>query len=185
MAALERLELCHEGIDIAELAIHRCKAHVCYLVALAQQIHHHFAKLLRGDLLAQGVLQILLDKIDDLLSVYRALLRCLKHTDKQLGLIKELLFPILLDHENLYRFHDLKRGKALLALQAFASAANTATVIDRSGVNYLTLCKSTCGTIHISSKPPSKNHLCDNYITHFCICKGLTTTYCVIFTDFS
>ena len=67
----------------------------------------------------------------------------------QLGLIKELLFPVLFDHKDLHRLDHLKGGKAFAAVKAFAAATDAVAFFNRTGVDNFAVVKAAFRTLHI------------------------------------
>ena len=122
------LELLKKGVNVLELAVDRGKSDVRDLVVLLEFKHYDLAYLLRRDLGLHRVLYLLLDLVDYLLGVDRALLTRLHYSAKYLVAVEKLLFTVLFYNELLNRFHSFKGGKPFLTFKAFSSAADTVAV---------------------------------------------------------
>lgn len=128
----ESAKLCHEGLDVLELAVDRCEAHVCYLVLLLELVHNYLAYLARGDLGAERILKLGFDLGGDILRVYGTLLARLEKSGEQLVLVEKLLGAVLLGNYYLHGLNYLKGGITLLAGEAFSSAADAVSLLYMS-----------------------------------------------------
>ena len=145
---LENLQFLKEGVDILKLAVNRCKAHVCNLVALAQLAHDDLAKVGGCDLLTKGVLQLGFDLVNKKNRVDGTLLCRLEDACQELLLIEQLLASALFDNEYLLHLKRFKSSEAFLAVLAFATATDAVALNSGARVDYLAFRKTTTRTSH-------------------------------------
>ena len=141
-------QLRKEALNVCKLAVYRSKANVRNVISLLKIFHDHLTNLNRVDLVSKIVLKLILYLSNYFVCADGALLRRLKHTDKQLVSVKKLLVSVLLDDEDLHRFKYLKGVKSLEALKALTSSLYTVALGNHSGLKHLTLFKSAEGTSH-------------------------------------
>ena len=149
------IQLVHKGIDILELAVDRCKAHIGHLVDRAQLLHDQLADGLARDLALERTEYALLDIIHDLLELHernRTLLARLDQTAEQLLPVIGLPRAVALDEHERHTFYGFVCGKTLEVLEAFTPTPDARSLIGRSRINNLAVIMAAKRTFH--SAPP-------------------------------
>src|SRR5215813_8837181 len=121
--AQERLEI----LGLAEIAIHRRKAHIGDVVEGAQRLHHHFADDLGRDLALALAFQLAHDlrhRLLDPLLLDRALAQRDLHRAQKLVAVERHPPAVALDHGQLAQLHALERRETEIAGEADAPAAD-------------------------------------------------------------
>ena len=126
------VELVQKGVDILELAVNGCEAHIADLVDGFQLLHRKLADLHGRDLTVEHTLDFRFDAVDHLLDLLErdgTLFAGSQNTCGELVAVKNLAGLVALDHNDGNGFDHLMRREALAAFQALPAAADTLAVI--------------------------------------------------------
>ena len=173
------LQFLQEGFDILEFTVDRSEAHVGDLVSCLKMLHDDLTDLGGGDLINKRIMKLVLDLLRQLLGVHGTLLTSLEKSRQKLIAVKKLLGAVLLHNDDLNRFYYFKGGKPLLTSQALSSATDAVPLLHGTGIDHLTICKSTSRTLH-SFMPVEKSDVLSSikllvyFTTNFMICKEIS-----------
>src|SRR6516162_3848982 len=149
-----------EVLGLAEIAVDRGEAHIGNVVERAQRLHHHLAHRLRGDFALALALELAHDLGHGLIDALR-LDRTLAQRDldraQQLVSIERHAAAVALDDHKLAQLHALECGKAEIAAQTHATAADDGGILGRPRVFDLRIEAAAIRTTH--GRPlRSRNH---------------------------
>jgi hypothetical protein len=145
------LQFIEESLDILEVAIDRCEAHIGDLVQIAEPLHDQFSYLRSRYLSISAVRELSLDRIyyfGEFSHWDRSLLTCFEEPAEYFLAVE--LFPtaVLLDDHIRDFIAPFIRRETALAAQALAAAANNFALLTLSGVDDAILLEAAERTGH-------------------------------------
>ena len=145
------LQFIEESLDILEVTIDRCEAHVGDLVKATEPFHDHFSYLCSRYLSVSTIRELSLDRIHYLGEFGHrdwSLLAGFEEPGEHFLPVE--LFPtaVLLDDHIGNFIAPLISRETALAAQALAAAANSLSLLTLSGVNHAILFEAAEGTSH-------------------------------------
>src|SRR5262245_44692259 len=140
-----------EILGLAEIAIDRGEAHIGDVVERTQRLHYHLAHGLGGDFALALALELAHDLghgLVDTLGLDRTLAQRDLHRAQQLVAIERHAAAVALDDHQLTQLHALECGKAEIAGQAHAAAADDGGILGRPRVLDLGIEAAAIRTAH-------------------------------------
>ena len=141
-----------EAFHVRKLAVDRGKADIGHLIDLFQFLHGQLADAHTGDLAVVGAEQSLLNAADSTFQRFvadRTLGTGAQHGVEQLLPVKGFAGVILFDDHQRHRFHYLVGGKAHVAVQALAAAADALVIFRGAGVDHLGFLRTAIRALHL------------------------------------
>ena len=145
------VKLVHEGVDVLELSVNRGKSDISNLVDALLFFHGIGADHVGRDLAVKGVLQQILDLVNDLLKSIngdRTLFTGSHHTVEELVSVKRLARLVLLDDYHRNALDDLVGCESFAAIETFSSATDPFALIRWAGINNFAFIKAAIWTLH-------------------------------------
>src|SRR5215468_298580 len=140
-----------EVLGLAEIAVDRGEAYISDVVERPQRLHHHLAHRLGGDFALALALELAHDLGHGLIDALR-LDRTLAQRDldraQQLVSVERHAAAVALDDHKLAQLHALECGKAEIAAQTHAAAANDGGILGRPRVLDLGIEAAAIRTAH-------------------------------------
>src|ERR1051326_6385395 len=140
-----------EILGLAEIAVHRGKAHISDVVELAQVRHHGLTDGFRGHFALAEALLLAHDFGHDLVDAFgldRAFAQRDLHRAQELVAVERHAPAVALDDDQLAQLHTLESGEAEIAGEANAAAADDRRVFSRSRILDLGIEASATRTTH-------------------------------------
>src|SRR5215469_3145189 len=140
-----------EVLGLAEIAVDRGEAHISDVVERPQRLHHHLAHRLGGDFALALALELAHDLGHGLIDALR-LDRTLAQRDldraQQLVSVERHAAAVALDDHKLAQLHALEGGKAEIAGETHAAAADDGGILGRPRVLDLRIEAAAIRTAH-------------------------------------
>ena len=149
-AAAESVDRVNEFVDFGKMPVDRSVTEVRDFIDITQFLQHLRADLSRGDFAATRF-QIVNDVVDRLFQgdqTDRSLFKSLRHAAGQLAPVERFVRPVSLHHPQIGALDLLVGSEAVLAIKAFAAAADTGTVPRLAGVDHFVITRATLGATH-------------------------------------
>ena len=146
------LQFRHEFLHVFEIEINGGEPHVCHLVVAPKAIHNQLADFTGFTLALGGFDDEGFGFIDDLFELadrYRSLLAGAHQAVEDFLAVKTLAAPVFLDYHIGDFIDALVGGKALLALQAFATATDGIRLFAFARIHDFVIFKPAKGAFHV------------------------------------
>src|SRR6516165_4378213 len=152
-----------EILGLAEIAVDRCETDVGDLIEACQRLHHEAADNVAGDIRLARTLQLPHQRIDDALDPFgfdgAFPQRDVDGASKLIS-VKRFALPVFLDNRQLAQLDTLEGREAGRTIRTEPPAPDSATIIRRPGVLYLSVIGPAKRTAHPLLPVPLREAMC-------------------------